>query len=576
MANLDRIVDVSASIIAEFRADTTESFGQVCIIARTPVRDNGTVDTTRFIGHPVFGAGTPGGILSRQYNNIEEVAADWADESDTLNAARAYFATAAFNANTPRPLRVACYAEEGQLATGRSISLQSDAVPGPLPSNTTASLTPIFSQIDVNGAKVTITLPTMEFSDFDFVTTNWNQVGSDDEKHAIASYLQTALRAVTSAETSGGTGEFQSVGTVEVVYDEGDNKFKVFSGINRATGGSFPAISVEKAGSGAAFNTVFRFHADEGGTHDPGDVHIEPVTAVTEFFSTLVGQNNDFYFVVPNHEFTGSNGEGSTDLSSIITGATSAQKMTMVDSRDQGWITSEGVGATSFNAIYDDNNSNSRLSIFYSGQDERSSYLSAATAGMFSNVDLDQGGSYITGKFKQLAGVGVDNLTRAQIDILYGRRINHYVPVVTGINILQEATTLRENIFIDMQHFLDWFVLSVRGAVFSVLANAPFVPQTAIGQRTISETIEGVCRTAVASGAISGGRLDPTARDQVRRVTGNRSHTGVLDTGYLVYADPVSGLDAGLRSERRLPTFHVWLKGSGAVHFADIRVVFDN
>ena len=69
-------------------------------------------------------------------------------------------------------------------------------------------------------------------------------------------------------------------------------------------------------------------------------------------------------------------------------------------------------------------------------------------------------------------------------------------------------------------------------------------------------------------------RRDPGERHPARY--GNPDFGGVLSNGYLVHVLPVAEQPQADREARKAPPVSVWLKGSGAVHFVDISLVFEN
>ena len=56
----------------------------------------------------------------------------------------------------------------------------------------------------------------------------------------------------------------------------------------------------------------------------------------------------------------------------------------------------------------------------------------------------------------------------------------------------------------------------------------------------------------------------------------NGNFEGVLPTGYLIYIAPLASQAQSARDARVAPSISVFLKGSGAVHFVDIDLTFEN
>ena len=140
---------------------------------------------------------------------------------------------------------------------------------------------------------------------------------------------------------------------------------------------------------------------------------------------------------------------------------------------------------------------------------------------------------------------------------------------------LREGTTVSPNTFIDARYWLDWFVDAVQRSVWSLLLRSGRVPQTSVGISQLTSVVEDVCRQGERNGGIAAGTLTEQVADEVRRVTSSAGFDGVLTRGYLVYIEPITNLTQEQISSREVPPIHVWLKGSGAVHYVDIDLTFN-
>ena len=201
-------------------------------------------------------------------------------------------------------------------------------------------------------------------------------------------------------------------------------------------------------------------------------------------------------------------------------------------------------------------------------------YKAVSLAARFSSVDFAAGQSLITGKFKTLPGTTPDVITPTQKAELDRKRVNHYSPF-GGDSIVAEGVSF--GTFIDVRFWLDWFINSCQIGVYNLLKGSPSrVPQTESGSAAIRGELEGICEEGVLNGGIAPGQLGTVLAGNVREITGNSKFTGYLSTGYLVYILPIALQNPTDRAARKAPPINIWVKGSGAVHFLDINIVFEN
>lgn len=113
--------------------------------------------------------------------------------------------------------------------------------------------------------------------------------------------------------------------------------------------------------------------------------------------------------------------------------------------------------------------------------------------------------------------------------------------------------------------------------MYNLLRQSPAkIPQTSEGVAAVQGAIERVCEQGVVNGGAAPGQLSPALAADVRAATGNEDFSGYLSTGYLVsIADPATQTQAE-RNTRAAPPARIWIKGSGAINFADIDITFEN
>jgi len=204
-------------------------------------------------------------------------------------------------------------------------------------------------------------------------------------------------------------------------------------------------------------------------------------------------------------------------------------------------------------------------------------YKAISAAARMSSVNFNASNSLITLKFKTLEGTLPDaTLTPTNALALQNQQVNFYSER-SGVPMYEEGYTFKVGTWIDVRYWLDWFVNAVQVEVFNLLYSSPTkVPQTEAGMGAIKDAIELVCDQGVINGGIAGGQLSPALTLDVQQSTGNSEFDGELTAGFLVYADQISTLSQSDRDQRQAPPFKVWLKGSGAIHFVDVLITFEN
>ena len=203
-------------------------------------------------------------------------------------------------------------------------------------------------------------------------------------------------------------------------------------------------------------------------------------------------------------------------------------------------------------------------------------YKALSMAARLSGVNFGGPNTLITAKFKSLPGTVPDALDRAGQTELDRKRVNYYTRFGADA-IFAEGWTLKPGTWIDVRYWLDWIVDEIKRRVFNLLYTQPTrLPQTDAGIASLRAEVERVCEAGVRNGGIAPGAVSEPMANDIRLATGNREFTGRLTKGFLVHVDPLSSLTEADRAARNAPGMKVWLKGSGAIHFADIELVFVN
>ena len=196
-------------------------------------------------------------------------------------------------------------------------------------------------------------------------------------------------------------------------------------------------------------------------------------------------------------------------------------------------------------------------------------------AGRLSTVNFDGQNTLITAKFKSLPGTVPDLLTTAQKEELDRKRVGYYTRF--GPDAIFAEGWLANGDWIDVRYWLDWITNAIQTEVYNLLRQHPTrVPQTNQGIASITATIERTCEAARRNGGVAEGQVSEAIANDIRLATGNRDFDGTLILGYLVWVGSLADQAQPDRDARKSPPFKVWLKGSGAVHFADISLIFTN
>ena len=201
-------------------------------------------------------------------------------------------------------------------------------------------------------------------------------------------------------------------------------------------------------------------------------------------------------------------------------------------------------------------------------------FLALSSAAKLGSINFNGANSMLTLNLTTMPGVTPTLLTPTQQTELDRKRTSYYIDQGAS-NAYINNGGFAVGVWDDVRIWLDWFKNAVKIDVYNLLASGR-VPQTADGMASIQRVIELVCEQGVNNGGIAPGQLSEATRADIAGATGNEDFDGFLSKGYFVYADAVSTLSQSDRNARMVPPFRIWLKGSGAVHFVDISITFEN
>ena len=202
-----------------------------------------------------------------------------------------------------------------------------------------------------------------------------------------------------------------------------------------------------------------------------------------------------------------------------------------------------------------------------------SDHKALSMAARLSSVRFDGQNTLITAKFKSLPGTEPDTLTSTQQEELDRKRVGYYTRF--GADAIFAEGWMLNGDWIDVRYWLDWITNAIQTEVYNLLRQHPSrVPQTNEGIVSITAAIERVCEAGRRNGGIAPGQVAESVANDIRLATNNPSFDGLLSLGYLVTVGSIADQLQSDRDARRSPPVKVWLKGSGAIHFATIELTF--
>ena len=110
-----------------------------------------------------------------------------------------------------------------------------------------------------------------------------------------------------------------------------------------------------------------------------------------------------------------------------------------------------------------------------------------------------------------------------------------------------------------------WFLLFLKNELEISIFNAQRASRR-FNTAILTDTITGVMEVAVRSGgAMPGGRVNASTKQDIISTTGNNDFDGVLVAGYLLWVEQASAR-SDLDRENRTARFKAWLSPSDAIH----------
>ena len=364
----------------------------------------------------------------------------------------------------------------------------------------------------------------------------------------VANIVQTALRAVTAS----GRADLRSA---SVEYDPADF-FRASLGF-RTNGGPYPIAGfMVDVAQGAA--SALGLDNASGGSIDPGHAS----ETIREAMDVISGLDDSWYFVAVDSGIT-----TRADLLSLSRWVQTKAHMLALDLVDEGVLTPNE--STSLAAQLSSLEQQRTFLVWSRTRDNKALSL----AGRLSSVNFDGQNTLITPKFKSLPRTVSDIVTAAQKKELDRKWVGYYTRF--GPDAIFAEGWTQAGDWIDVRYWLDWIISAIQDEVYNLLRQHPTrVPQTAEGLASIEAAIERVCEAGRRNGGLAPGRVSEAVANDIRLAINNPDFDGFLPAGYLVAIGSIADQLQIDRDDRRSPTIRVWLKGSGAMHYVTVGLVF--
>ena len=364
----------------------------------------------------------------------------------------------------------------------------------------------------------------------------------------VANIVQTSLRAVTAS----GRADLRSA---SVEYDPADF-FRASLGF-RTNGDPYPinGFKVDVA-QGAA--SALGLDNASGGSIDPGHAS----ETIGDAMDAISGLDDGWYFVTVDSSIT-----TGADLLSLSRWVQAKAHMLALDVVDEGVLTPNE--STSLAAQLSALEQQRTFLVWSRTRDNKALSL----AGRLSSVNFDGQNTLITPKFKSLPATTPDIVTTAHKEEMDRKWVGYYTRF--GPDAIFAEGWTQSGDWIDVRYWLDWIISAIQDEVYNLLRQHPTrVPQTAEGLASIEAAIERVCEAGRRNGGLAPGRVSEAVANDIRLASNNPAFEGFLPAGYLVAIGSIADQLQIDRDARRSPTIRVWLKGSGAMHYVTIGLVF--
>lgn len=348
----------------------------------------------------------------------------------------------------------------------------------------------------------------------------------------------------------------------DVTYDAIAQSF-VITGTALGDGNTLTFATPE--GTGTDISGVLGWTSATGGVLQQG----QDAETVEEAITAILALDNSWYFITL--ETTLWDTQTVLDVSAFIA---ALPFMFFADSTDLGVLTT---GETTSNFALISALAPDRTVMTWS---RTADYKGLSAAARLGSTNYAGSNTVITLKFKKLPGTLSDNISSTQKAELDSKNVNGYFifsTVASQDAIYAEGSTAKPGVFADVRAFVDFFVDAIQVSEFNLLVQSPNkVPQTPAGVAALESVASSIGNQGITNGGIAPGQLSAALTLDVQQTTGVADFDGFLVNGFLIFTTPLADQSQSDRNQRKAPPMKIWLKGSGAFHFIDIAILFEN
>lgn len=448
----------------------------------------------------------------REYNGIDEVAADFGTNCEE------YFAALAWFSQSPQPENIligrwANAATHG-LLVGAPISAANQAIG-------------VWNAINNGAFNILIdgVGPTL--------------VGNLDFS------AQANLNGVANIITTGFPG-----GSVVVTWDAENERFVATS---QSTGAGSTMSFATAPGAGTDISGLLGWLSTSSGAYEANGVAAQSALATVALFDDQFGSR--FYGL-----FIPSASDGDILAVAPYIEADALAHFFGVNTMEGGVIVAGDTGDIAY--LLKQLNLNRTLTQYSS----TSNYAVMSALARILTTNWQGNNTTITLMYKLEPIIVAETLTAAQMDALLAKNCNVFVNYNNNTAIIQPGACASGQ-FADTVIGCDWFRAQVQTNLYNALYGTPTkIPQTDEGMGELAAAITNACVAAVNNGLVAPGTWNAGGFGQLQQ-------GDFLSNGYYVYQPPISQQDEATRMARKSVPFQVAIKLGGAVHEADVGVL---
>lgn len=453
----------------------------------------------------------PPGERARQYANISEVGAEFADDTPEFLAAEIYFS------QNPRPDNV---------FIGRWVKTPTSAYLTGGILNASEQSMAAWQAITDGGFSITVGSPgtPKAVTGLDF--------SAESNLNGVASAINTAMTTATVAAS--------------VVWDGEKFVFKT-----TATGATAQISFLAPPGSGTDISALLKGTQATGARTSPGFVPETPVSALVAIDGLYSTQ---FYGVV----FPEATETDQLDLAAYVEAGNPPHYfgVTTNDTAVLDPLSTTDIASQMSNFGYN------KTAVQYSSN---SPYAICSYLGRILTTDWLGVNTMITLMYKQEPGVQIEFLSTDQANTLRTKNCNVYAGVANGAQMIQYGQSASGE-YTDTIIGADALALDIQNGLFNAMYTSPTkIPQTDSGMTALRNAVSAVCSRYAENGYLGPGIWNAPG-------FGTLKSGDTLAVGFYVYAPSIAVQSDADRAARRAPLIQVAARCASAIHEANVTV----